>query len=159
VRDITLTTIKGETTTLGDHGAKAVLLVNVASECGYTPQYEGLEALYRERKGDGLVVIGVPCNDFANQEPGDADAIASFCESTYGVTFPIMDKAKILGDDAHPLYAHLRGLDAPIGGDVRWNFTKFVIDGQGEVIARFEPDAAPDSRVLRETIDRTLAGN
>lgn len=158
VQQITLTTIDGEPTTLKDHEGKVVLLVNVASECGYTPQYEGLETLYNEKKDEGLVVLGVPCNDFGNQEPGSADEIKSFCATNFGVSFPMLEKAAILGDEAHPLYAHLRSLDKPIGGPVRWNFTKFVIDRSGAVVARFEPDAGPDSPLLRRTIDDALAG-
>ena len=156
VDTIELQTIEGEPTTLGAHKGKVVLLVNVASACGYTPQYEGLEALYRELKDDGLVVIGVPCNDFGGQEPGSDKEILEFCTGKFDVTFPMMSKVKVLGDDAHPLYLALRSMDAPIGGPVRWNFTKFVIDQDGKVVGRYEPDAKPDSKVLRAQIDALL---
>lgn len=156
VDTIELTTIEGEPTTLGAYKGKVVLLVNVASACGYTPQYEGLEALYRELKDDGLVVIGVPSNDFGGQEPGSDKEILEFCTGKFDVTFPMMSKVKVLGDDAHPLYLKLRSMVAPIGGAVRWNFTKFVIDQDGKVVGRYEPDAKPDSKVLRAQIDALL---
>lgn len=157
VYEIKMESIDGEPVTLGEYEGKVILLVNVASRCGYTPQYEGLEALYREFKDDGLVVVGVPSNDFGGQEPGSDAEIQSFCTDNFGVTFPMMSKSGVLGEDAHPLYKSLREQDKPIGGNVRWNFTKFVIGRDGGILARFEPDAAPDSKLLRRTIGDALA--
>jgi len=156
VYDFEMESIDGEPVSLKDHEGDVILLVNVASRCGYTPQYEGLESLYREFKDDGLVVVGVPSNDFGGQEPGSDAEIRSFCRDRFGVTFPMMSKSRVLGEDAHPLYKYLRERDKPIGGDVRWNFTKFVIGRDGGVVARFEPDAAPDSKLLRRTIAEAL---
>lgn len=136
---------------------KVVLFVNVASRCGFTPQYEGLQALYESKKDDGLVIVGVPCNQFGAQEPGKAEQIASFCSLNYGVTFPLLEKQKVNGPKRSPLYAALVDSAAGGGGDVGWNFEKFVVGRDGEVRARFVSSVAPDADGLREAIDAALA--
>lgn len=125
-----------------------LLVVNVASRCGLTPQYQALQALYDAHKDQGLVVIGVPCNQFAGQEPGDAEQIASFCSATYGVTFPLLEKQDVNGPDRSALYRWL--VESPAGGgaDIEWNFAKFVVDRDGRVVARFAPTVAPDAPAL-----------
>ncbi len=137
----------GSTHSLTDHHGKVILVVNTASKCGFTPQYAGLEALWRKHKDAGLVVLGFPCNQFGGQEPGTADQIASFCSTTYDVTFPIMAKVDVNGDNADPLYAWLKkekpGL---LGiGAIKWNFTKFLIGRNGKVLGRYAPSASPAS--------------
>ncbi len=123
---------------------KRVLFVNVASRCGLTPQYEGLEALQREHGGDGFTVVGVPCNQFGGQEPGSAEQIATFCSTTYGVTFPMLEKQDVNGPGRSPLYQYLVDSEAGGGTPIEWNFGKFVVDQQGRVVARFAPTVAPD---------------
>ncbi|MGW7365141.1 glutathione peroxidase, partial [Streptomyces sp. NPDC054841] len=132
---IPLRTLSGDETSLADHRGKAVLVVNVASRCGLTPQYEGLERLQKSYGDRGFTVLGVPCNQFAGQEPGSADEIASFCSATYGVTFPLLEKADVNGESRHPLYVELTKVADADGeaGDVQWNFEKFLISPQGEV--------------------------
>lgn len=145
--DIPLTTLSGEPTTLAEHKGKALLIVNVASKCGLTPQYTGLEQL-QERYGDrGFAVIGVPCNQFGDQEPGSAEEIQTFCSTTYGVTFPMMSKVDVNGPTRHPLYQELTQVADADGaaGDVQWNFEKFLVDPIGTVVGRFRPMTAPDS--------------
>jgi len=137
----------GSTRSLADHRGKVILVVNTASKCGFTPQYAGLEALWRKHKDAGLVVLGFPCNQFGGQEPGTADQIASFCSTAYDVTFPVMAKVDVNGDNADPLYAWLKkekpGL---LGiGAIKWNFTKFLIGRNGKVLGRYAPSASPAS--------------
>jgi glutathione peroxidase len=135
-----------------------MLVVNVASRCGLTPQYAGLQALHEEYAGRGLVVLGVPCNQFAGQEPGSADEISDFCQVNYGVTFPLTEKVDVNGPDRHPLYAAL--VDTPDAdghhGDIRWNFEKFLVAPDGTVAARFAPTVEPDSAELRAAIEKVL---
>lgn len=149
--------ITGETESLETYRGKVVLIVNVASKCGYTPQYEGLEALYREYKDEGLVILGFPANDFGGQEPGTDEQILEFCQSRYDVTFPMFSKIKVTGDDAHPLYATLADQPEPIGGQPRWNFTKFLLNREGRVVNRYEPGVRPSDDKLRQRIEALIA--
>ncbi|MFK3982068.1 glutathione peroxidase [Micromonospora sp. NPDC050397] len=156
--DIQLAALGGGPAGLDQHRGSAVLVVNVASKCGNTPQYAGLQALqdsYRER---GLVVLGVPSNEFAGQEPGTDDEIAEFCRTTYGVTFPMTEKIEVNGDDRHPLYAELVDAADADGytGDVRWNFEKFLVAPDGTVAGRFNPKVAPESAELTAAIEKVL---
>jgi len=145
--DIEARTIDGKTRELGEFSGKTMLIVNVASKCGFTPQYAGLETLYREFKDRGLVVLGFPCDQFGHQEPGDEAQIAAFCSRDYGVTFPMFAKIEVNGENAHPLYAHLKK-EAPglLGTQaIKWNFTKFLVDRNGRVTKRFAPNDAPEA--------------
>lgn len=155
--DIQLKDIQDKETSLKAYKGKVVLLVNVASKCGYTPQYKGLEALYKKYKDQGLVVVGVPSNDFGAQEPGSHTEIAEFCEKNFGVTFPLMSKVKVKGSEKHPLYAALTGTESPFPGEVKWNFNKFLIGRDGKVISRFESKVAPDSPELVKAVENALA--
>ena len=145
--DFTAETLDGKPAPLADHRGQVMLIVNTASKCGFTPQYAGLEALYRKYKDRGLVILGFPCNQFGAQEPGSADEIASFCSLTYDVSFPMMAKIDVNGPKAHPLYAWLKGQKKGILGTegIKWNFTKFLIDREGKVAGRFAPTATPQS--------------
>lgn len=156
--DFTLKTIDGVDRPLKEYAGKTLLIVNVASRCGLTPQYSGLEELYRDLKDDGLVVLGVPCNQFGGQEPGTPEEIKDFCSTKYDVTFPLFAKVDVNGKDRHPLYAWLTELDTkPDGkGDVLWNFAKFLIDGKGNVVARFSPKTAPTAEPLVEAVEQAL---
>lgn len=151
--DFTLNSIDGKPTPLSSFKGKPVLIVNVASKCGYTPQYAGLQALYEKYKESGLVLIGVPANNFGGQEPGSNEEIASFCKRNYGVTFPTMSKVSVAGPDKTPLYQFLT---AGTGGEVKWNFTKFLIGKDGRIAARFEPNVKPDSPELASAIEKAL---
>ncbi|MEK1904979.1 MAG: glutathione peroxidase [Pseudomonas sp.] len=144
--DIPVTTIKGEQKTLADFGGKAVLVVNTASKCGFTPQYQGLESIWQQYKDKGLVVLGFPCNQFGKQEPGDEGAISEFCELNFGVSFPLFKKVDVNGADAHPLYVQLKQRAPGLLGSkgIKWNFTKFLIDGEGKVVKRFAPTTKPE---------------
>jgi glutathione peroxidase len=146
VHDFSAKAIDGREKRLADYKGKMLLIVNVASKCGFTPQYEGLEKLWRDRKDDGLVVLGFPCNQFGAQEPGDEKEIANFCKLTYDVTFPMFAKVDVNGDNAHPLYQFLKKEKKGLAGSeaIKWNFTKFLVDGEGAVIARFGPQDAPE---------------
>lgn len=146
VHDYTVRSITGEDVSLGNYAGKALLVVNVASKCGLTPQYEGLEAMYKELGGRGFEVLGFPCNQFGAQEPGTEEEIASFCDTTFGVTFPMFAKIDVNGDDTAPLYAHLRTATkaATDKDDIEWNFTKFLVDGSGAVVKRFDPMTTPE---------------
>ncbi len=139
---IPLKTLDGQQTTLAEHQGKVLLFVNVASRCGFTPQYEGLERLYRDGKESGLVVLGFPCNQFGAQEPGTSEEIATFCQKNYGVNFPMFEKIEVNGDGTHPLYQHLKA--ALDGQDIQWNFEKFLVDREGKVVSRFPSSARPD---------------
>ncbi len=152
---IPVETLAGEATTLGDvTGGKAALIVNVASKCGLTPQYAGLEELQEEFGTSGFTVVGVPCNQFKGQEPGTAEEIAEFCSATYGVSFPLLAKVDVNGDDRHPLYAALTVHPDAEGaaGDIQWNFEKFLVSRQGDVVARFRPLVDPADPALREAV-------
>ncbi len=159
LQSIPIRDIDGKDTSLKAFDGKVVLLVNVASQCGYTPQYKGLEALFRKFKDKGLVVVGVPCNDFGAQEPGSASEIKEFCSSKYEVTFPLLEKIHVKGSEQHPLYAALTGPKASFPGDVKWNFGKFLIGRDGSVLKRFDSGVAPDSGELAGAIEAALARN
>ena len=154
---IPLKDIDGKDTSLAAYKGKAVLVVNVASKCGFTPQYEGLEALWRKYKDAGLMVLGFPCNDFGAQEPGTNDEIKKFCSTKYEVSFPLFDKLHVKGPEQHPLYAALSGKDAAFPGDVKWNFGKFLIGRDGKIIARYDSAVKPDAKELTDAIDKALA--
>ena len=147
----------GQKTSLKVFKGKTVLVVNLASKCGLTPQYEALEALYRQHKEAGLVVLGFPCNDFGDQEPGSIQEIQKFCKAEYDVTFPVMDKISVKGEKQHELYKALTGKDGAFPGDVRWNFGKFLIGRDGKAIARFEPTTKPDSLEVTAAVEKALA--
>ena len=156
VQDIALKDIDGKDSSLKQFNGKVILVVNVASKCGLTPQYKGLEALYRKYKDQGLVIVGFPCNDFGAQEPGTPDEIKEFCSTKYDVTFPLMGKLHVKGPEQHPLYATLTGKDAKFPGDIEWNFGKFLIARDGTVIQRFSPKTTPDSSDVTAAIEQAL---
>jgi glutathione peroxidase len=154
--DIEAKTIDGEARSLRDYAGKTLLIVNVASKCGFTPQYAGLEALYEKYAGKGFVILGFPCNQFGAQEPGPESEIASFCSATYGVSFPMFAKIDVNGDNAHPLYKFLKR-EAPgiLGSEaIKWNFTKFLVDKNGKVVKRYAPTDTPQS--LEKDIESAL---
>jgi len=146
IKDISLTALDGTPTSLAAHTDKAVLVVNVASKCGLTPQYTALEELHKAYSGQGFSVVGFPCNQFGGQEPGSAEEIQTFCSTTYGVTFPLFEKIDVNGEDRNPVYDELTKTADAEGytGDIRWNFEKFLLDGEGNVVARFGPRTEPD---------------
>jgi len=156
--DIPLTTLKGEPTSLADYKGKAVLVVNVASKCGLTPQYEGLEKLHEQYADRGFAVVGFPCNQFGGQEPGSAEEIETFCSMSYGVTFPLFEKVEVNGENRHPVYELLTEKPDAEGkaGDVVWNFEKFLISPDGEVVERFRPLVKPEDEVLVKAVEATL---
>ena len=158
VYDFTMKSIDGQPISLKSYKGKVVLLVNVASKCGFTPQYAGLEALYEKYKDRGLVIVGVPANNFAQQEPGTNEEIKTFCSRKYNVTFPMMAKVSVLGDDETPLYRSLtdKSSDPKFGGDIKWNFTKFLFDRDGNLVARFEPPVKPDSEEVQAAVESAL---
>jgi glutathione peroxidase len=156
--DIPIKTLRGEDSSLGQHRGKALLLVNVASRCGLTPQYTQLEAL-QERFGDqGFTVLGFPCNQFGAQEPGTAAEIQQFCSTTYGVTFPMFEKIEVNGASRHPIYVELTQVADGQGtsGDIRWNFEKFLVSPEGDIVARFSPLTLPDAPEVVELIEANL---
>ncbi|UNO38700.1 glutathione peroxidase [Streptomyces sp. MST-110588] len=157
---IPLRTLAGEPVSLADYRGRALLVVNVASKCGLTPQYAGLERLQERFGARGLSVLGFPCNQFAGQEPGTAEEISTFCSTTYGVSFPLFEKTEVNGPDRHPLYAELtRAQDAEgESGDVQWNFEKFLVNGQGEVVGRFRPRVEPESEEVVRAVEAVLPG-
>jgi len=159
VYDFSLNSIDGAPAPLSSFKGKVVLLVNVASKCGYTPQYAGLEKLYETYKDRGFVIVGVPANNFGGQEPGTNEEIKSFCSRTYKVTFPMMSKVSVKGSDKTPLYQYLTDASSnpKTGGEIKWNFTKFLIDKKGNIAARFESAVTPDSTDLVKAIDQALA--
>ncbi|MFD4787474.1 glutathione peroxidase [Streptomyces sp. NPDC058459] len=156
--DIEIGALKGGSAELSRYAGQAVLVVNVASKCGLTPQYTGLERLQERFGPRGFTVLGVPCNQFMGQEPGSADEIAEFCSATYGVTFPLTEKVDVNGDGRHPLYDRLTGFADAEGhtGDIRWNFEKFLIGRDGQVVARFAPQTEPDSAEVVSAIEAQL---
>ena len=159
IYDFTMKSIDGQTVSLKSYHGKVVLLVNVASKCGFTPQYAGLESVYEKYKDRGLVIVGVPANNFAQQEPGTNEEIKKFCSNKYNVTFPMMSKVSVLGDDKTPLYQFLTDKTAnpSVAGDIKWNFTKFLFDRNGHPVARFEPAVKPDSPEVTAAIESTLS--
>lgn len=156
IQTIPLKRIDGSPATLGDYKGKVLLVVNVASQCGLTPQYAGLEKLYEAKRGQGLEILGFPANNFGAQEPGTEAEIASFCSTNYGVTFPMFSKISVKGEDQHPLYAALTAYDGT-PKDISWNFEKFLLNRQGEVVARFAPTTTPEDPELLAAIDAELA--
>ncbi|MFI6080917.1 glutathione peroxidase [Streptomyces sp. NPDC051217] len=158
VYDIPLRTLSGEPTSLAAYKGRAVLVVNVASKCGLTPQYEGLERLQQTYGERGLTVVGVPCNQFAGQEPGSAEEIETFCSTTYGVSFPLLEKSEVNGENRHPLYAALteRADAGGEAGDVQWNFEKFLISPEGEVVGRIRPRTEPEAPEVVAAIEAQL---
>ena len=174
--DIPLTSIEGEPASLGDYAGQVLLVVNVASKCGLTPQYEGLQALYEARADEGLVVLGFPANNFGAQEPGTESEIVEFCSTSYGVDFPMFEKISVVGPDKHPLYQALTaanpkaegdetmrerlkgyGMQTNPPGEVLWNFEKFVVGRDGKVVGRFSPDITADDPRLVAALDKALA--
>lgn len=155
--DVPLKDIDGKDTSLRAYDGKVLLIVNVASKCGYTRQYEGLQALYEKYKERGLVVLGFPCNQFGGQEPGSAEDIQAFCTSNFGVTFPMFDKIEVNGSSRHPLYVRLAGDESPFPGDISWNFNKFLIGRDGTILRRFDSKAEPGSDDLTGAIEAALA--
>ncbi|MFE0045780.1 glutathione peroxidase [Streptomyces albireticuli] len=156
--DIPLRTLSGEPASLADHRGKALLVVNVASKCGLTPQYEGLERLQQRYAARGFSVLGFPSNQFAGQEPGSAEEIAAFCSATYGVSFPLLEKTDVNGEGRHPLYTELTRTPDAAGeaGDVQWNFEKFLLSPEGEVVGRFRPRVEPEADEVVRAIEAQL---
>lgn len=154
--DLNLRALDGQELPLAPYKGQVVLVVNVASKCGLTPQYAGLEKLYQQYKGNGFTVLGVPCNQFAGQEPGSEDEIRSFCSLNYGVTFPLGSKLEVNGPGRHPLYRLLAGEGAEFPGDITWNFEKFLVGQDGRVLARFSPRTTPDDPALIQAIEKAL---
>ena len=178
IQDIPLTTINGTAGSLGDYAGQVLLVVNVASKCGLTPQYEGLERLYEKYKDQGFAVLGFPANDFAGQEPGSDEEIASFCTTNFGVAFPMFSKITVAGPDKHPLYRELtaaipaapnadrmrarlegHGMTPNPEPEVVWNFEKFLIGRDGSIVARFAPDTSPEDDMIVEAIERELVAS
>src|SRR5271166_1955790 len=157
--DFTLNSIDGQATPLSSFKGKVVLLVNVASRCGFTPQYAGLEALYEKYKDRGFVIVGIPANNFGGQEPGSNQEIKTFCTAKYHVTLPMMAKVSVKGSDITPLYAFLtdKSANPKTGGDIGWNFTKFLVGPDGKVVARFDSKVEPDSAQVTSAIEKALA--
>ncbi|HEX3471937.1 MAG TPA: glutathione peroxidase [Silvibacterium sp.] len=158
VYDFTMKSIDGKPVNLSEYHGKVLMLVNVASKCGFTPQYAGLEKLYEKYKDQGLVIVGVPANNFAGQEPGTNEEIKKFCSNKYNVTFPMMAKVSVLGPDKTPLYVFLtdKSTDPQFAGDIQWNFTKFLFDRNGKPVARFEPKVTPDSPEVTAAVETAL---
>jgi glutathione peroxidase len=158
--DIPIHTLQGDDAELGDYAGNTLLLVNVASKCGLTPQYEGLERLQKKYADRGFSVIGFPCNQFLEQEPGTADEIQQFCSTTYGVTFPLMEKIEVNGAGRHPIYGELTEKADAEGkaGDITWNFEKFLLSPTGEIVARYRPQVEPEDPAIVGDIEAQLAG-
>jgi len=158
IYDFTMKSIDGQQVSLKSYHGKVVLLVNVASKCGFTPQYAALESLYEKYKDKGFVIVGVPANNFMQQEPGTDAEIKTFCTNKYNVSFPMMSKVSVLGEDKTPLYVFLtdKSSDPKFSGDIKWNFTKFLFDRNGSPVARFEPNVKPDSPEVIAAIEQAL---
>lgn len=154
---IPLKDIDGKAATLKPYQGQVMLVVNVASHCGFTPQYTGLESLYKKYNSQGLVVCGFPCNQFGGQEPGTAEEIKQFCTSKYDVTFPMFAKLDVNGEHRHPLYVALAGKESPFAGDIKWNFTKFLVGRDGKIVARFDSKVKPDSEEMTKAVEAALA--
>ena len=155
--DIPLKDIDGKPTSLAAYKGKVLLIVNVASKCGNTPQYSDLEAMQKKYESQGFTILGFPCNDFASQEPGTAEEIKQFCSSTYNVTFPLFEKLHVKGPDQHPLYAALTGPTSPMPGAIDWNFAKFVIGRDGKIITRFKASVKPDTKEVVSAVETAIA--
>ena len=157
IYSISLKDIDGNITSLKPFEGKVLLIVNVASKCGFTPQYAGLEALQQKYKDKGFTVLGFPCNQFGGQEPGSNEEIKQFCTSKYQVTFPLFDKLEVNGPNRHPLYGMLVGKTSPFPGDIKWNFNKFLIGRDGKILKRFDSKAKPDSAELVQALEQALS--
>jgi glutathione peroxidase len=157
IYDIPLKDIDGQSTSLKPYKGKVLLIVNVASKCGLTPQYTALQSIYEKYKDKGFTVLAFPCNQFAHQEPGSNKEIKEFCSSKYDVTFPIFDKLEVNGANRHPLYVTLAGKESPFPGDIAWNFGKFLISKDGKILKRFEPKTTPDSAEVTSAIEKALS--
>jgi glutathione peroxidase len=155
--DISMKRIDGSDENLTKYKGKVIVIVNVASKCGLTPQYDALQKLYDKHKDAGLVVLGFPANEFNSQEPGSNKDIAEFCSSKFNVTFPMFEKIAVKGKETHELYKRLAALPAPLGGEPKWNFTKFIVDRTGKAVARFEPKIKPDSEDMTKKIEELLS--
>lgn len=156
INDIVVKDMEGKEIKLSDYNGKVLLIVNVASKCGFTPQYEGLEKIYKKYKDKGFEILAFPCNDFGHQEPGTNEEIQKFCKSKYDVTFKLFDKIKVLGDQKCPLYARLTNNSVTEKSDIGWNFEKFLIDREGIIIARFKSKVTPESKELTSAIEKEL---
>jgi len=159
IKDIVVKDMDGKDVKLADYNGKVVLIVNVASECGYTPQYKGLESIYEKYKDKGFEILAFPCNDFGKQEPGTNEEIKNFCSSSYNVTFKLFDKIKVLGDERSPLYEKLINNSVTENGDVKWNFEKFLIGKKGNIVARFRSKITPESEEVITAIEKELASS
>ena len=157
IHSIAVKDINGKETSMDAYKGKVLLVVNVASKCGLTPQYKSLEAIQQKFQSKGFTVLGFPCNQFGGQEPGTNEEIKSFCSNKYDVTFPLFDKIDVNGPKRHQLYVALAGQDSPFPGDIKWNFGKFLIGHDGKIIKRFEPKTAPDAPEVIEAIEAALA--
>jgi glutathione peroxidase len=155
--DIPLKDIDGKGTSLKTYQGKVLLVVNVASQCGLTPQYKALEATHKKYQPKGFNVLGFPCNDFGQQEPGSNTEIKTFCSTKYNVSFPLFDKVHVKGAEQHPLFAGLTGKNSPYPGDIKWNFGKFLVGRDGKILKRFEPTVSPDSPEVIEAIEAALS--
>jgi glutathione peroxidase len=157
IYDFTLPSIDGKPMPIADYKGKVILVVNVASRCGFTPQYTALESIYEKYKDQGFVILGFPANNFGGQEPGTNAEIKTFCSAKYNVTFPLYGKVSVKGDDQTPLYKYLTTSANPaLTGDIKWNFTKFLVDRKGDVVQRFEPQTTPDSPEVVAAIEKSL---
>jgi glutathione peroxidase len=158
IYDLPIKTLQGEDSSIGAHKGEVLLLVNVASRCGLTPQYAGLERLHEQYHDRGFSVLGFPCNQFLEQEPGTADEIATFCSTTYGVTFPLFEKIEVNGEGRHPIYDVLTEVPDADGqsGDIQWNFEKFLVSSDGAVVARFRPGVEPEDAQIVSAIEAAL---
>jgi glutathione peroxidase len=156
IQGIPVKDIDGKATSMKAYDGKVLLIVNVASHCGFTPQYKALEAVYEKYKDKGFAVLGFPCNQFGAQEPGSNEEIKQFCSSKYNVTFPMFDKIEVNGPSRHPLYVVLAGQDSPFPGEIKWNFTKFLVGRDGKILKRFESRTTPDSPEVLAAIDAAL---
>ena len=155
--EFALKRLDGPEESLGRYAGQVLLIVNTASQCGYTPQYAGLQKLYASHRERGFTVLGFPSNDFGQQEPGSDAEIGAFCKSNYGVEFPMFSKIPVTGEGAHPRYRYLTGLPEPVGGPVRWNFQKYLVDRSGQVVARFDSRTRPEDPALVDRIEAELA--
>jgi len=156
IYDFTAECMDGSSQTFSDYQDKVLLIVNTASKCGFTPQFEGLESLYQQYKDQGLVIVGFPCNQFGSQDPGSNDEIGAFCQKNYGVSFPMMAKTDVNGADAHPIYEWLKEQKGGVLTDgIKWNFTKFLVDSKGQVIDRYAPTTKPEA--IKNDIEQALA--
>ena len=155
--EIPLKDINDKDTSLKGHKGEVLLVVNVASHCGFTPQYKALESIHRKYKDKGFKVLGFPCNDFGAQEPGTPEEIKKFCSEKYDVTFPLFAKLHVKGAEQHPLYSALTGKDSPFPGEIKWNFGKFLIGKDGKILKRFEPQTQPDAAEVLASIEAALA--